>query len=174
MSNHLSLVNQKLGFATAILFLADNASDATAGQQFQRQAAYESSLLHLYTAFHFYLRELAENNGIKNPETINSLGELSSSLHELGKCPSEVVELQELENREGSWLRDVLRYHLQVFKSPPKKIEKKAFGAENFIEVVDLTQVEPVHTALNSELLKNWIGEFKTMVLRQRQTGAEY
>ncbi len=172
MSNHLSLVNQKFGFATAALSLSDDFSDSN--QQFQRQALYEASLLHLYTAFHFYLRELAENNGVKNLEAISSLKQLYSSLHELGRCPSEVVELQELEAQEGSWLRDFLQYHLQIFKSPSKKVEKKAFGAENFIELVDLSLIESAHKALNSELLINWIGEFKALVLRQRQTGAEY
>lgn len=177
MHTHLSLVNQKMGFATAILAVVDDISAevATSKQKLRQQATCESVLLHLYTAFHFYLRELAENNGIKNPENISSLQTLVTALDQLGKQPSEVIELQDLVVRDSSWLNMLLQQHEHIFKSPPKKIEKKAFGTESMIELVDLTRIdESPNTELGPALLKAWIAEFKALILRQRETGAEY
>lgn len=177
MRTHLSLVNQKAGFATAALTLLKNNAESGEGKlSLVQQAIHESVLLHLYTAFHFYLRELADNNGIKNSEAIDSLQALAVALNQLGKSPSEVVELQDLAAQRGSWLNSFLRQYEGIFQSPPKKIEKKSFGAENFIEVVDLTgqQEESLDKALNVDSLRYWLNEFKSLVLRQRETGAEY
>lgn len=177
MHSHLSLVNQKFGFATAALSLLENTTEG--GEEklsLVQQAIQESVLLHLYTAFHFYLRELADNNGIKSAETIDSLQALVVVLNQLGKSPSEVVELQDLVAHRRGWLNSFLKQYERVFQSPPKQIEKKSFGTENFIEVIDLTeqQEETLDEALNIDSLKYWLNEFKSLVLRQRETGAEY
>ena len=177
MHSHLSLVNQKLGFATVTLSPLENLTEMEAGKlSLVQKATCESVLLHLYTAFHFYLRELAESNGIKNPETIDSLQALVTALNQLERQPSEVIELQDLAAYQGGWLNSFLRQYEGVFKSPPKETEKKSFGTENFIELVDLTeqQEESLDKALNIGSLKYWLNEFKSLVLRQRETGAEY
>lgn len=177
MHSHLSLVNQKLGFATATLSLLENLTEIDEGKlSLIQKATCESALLHLYTAFHFYLRELGESNGIKNPAIIDSLPALVTALNQLERHPSEVIELQDLAAYQGGWLNTFLEQYEKVFKSPPKKTEKKSFGAENFIELVDLTeqQEESLEKALNIGSLKCWLNEFKSLVLRQRETGAEH
>lgn len=172
MRSHLSLVNQKVSFASAALSLLESGPDARERKPLVHKALCESVLLHLYTAFHFYLRELAGSNGIKNPETIDSLSSLVGVLNQSGKHPSEVIELQDLATHQGSWLNSFLAQYEDVFKSPPMPIEKKSFGTENFIELVDVTgqQVK----SLDIDLLQYWLSEFKSLVLRQRETGAEY
>ncbi len=174
MSTHLSLVNQKLGFASAMLLLASNPEVAPTGS-LRCRAIQESVLIHLYSAFHFYLRELAEANGIKMPELISSLDSLINAVDQLGKHPSEVVELQSLYKQEGSWLSRLLNYYQLLFESPAKKKEKKAFVQEGMIELVELSQDEPqAKTELDTKMLAEWAAEFKSLVVRQRETGAEY
>ncbi|PUA29836.1 MAG: hypothetical protein B0W54_04580 [Cellvibrio sp. 79] len=177
MRSHLSLVNQKVSFASATLSLLENATEIGGGNSsLVQKALCESVLLHLYTAFHFYLRELADNNGIKNPAAIDSLPALVAGLNQLGKSPSEVVELQDLVAYQRGWLNSFLMQYERIFKSPAKKVEKKSFGTENFIELIDLTeqQEELLDMALNISSLQHWLNEFKSLVLRQRETGAEY
>lgn len=176
MHSHIALVNQKIGFAAALLSLSEALMDTVSNKQKQQQQAlYEAAALHLYTAFHFYLRELAENNNVKKPEAITSITALVDALDQLGKSPSEVAELKRLIEHPESWLSKLLKYRDAVFKSPIKKIEKKAFETEKFIELIDLTQDEKlISIELDSILLTCWLDEFKTLVLRQRETGAEY
>ncbi len=174
MSTHLSLVNQKLGFASAMLLLAAD-SEAVQTGSLRFRAIQESVLLHLHTAFHFYLRELAETNGFKMPELINSLDSLTNALNQLGKQPSELVELQSLFAQDGSWLSQLHHRYKLVFTSPPKRSEKKAFTQEGMIELVDLSRGEPQeNTELDVKILADWVGEFKALILRQRETGVEY
>lgn len=176
MNSHLSLVNQKFGFANSILsFLDDLPEIESSRQKIQRQALCESVLHHIYVAFHFYLRELAENNGVKNADAIETLQSLVSALSQLGKSPSEVLELQDIANDKDSWLRALLGLHDQILKSPPRKVEKKAFGSENLIELIELDQKENfILTDIDPRLLKTWVEKFKVLVMRQRETGAEY
>lgn len=174
MRTHLSLVNQKLGFASAMLLLASDSETIPIGS-LRFRAIQESILLHLYTAFHFYQRELAEANGIKMPELIDSLDSLVNALNQLGKQPSEVLELQSLCSQEGSWLSQLLNHHKLLFISPPKTVEKKAFVQEGMIELVELSLGAcEVNAELDIKILAEWVKEFKALILRQRETGAEY
>lgn len=176
MATHLSLVNQKLGFATSMLSLADTPLEGVqSNHNLLQQAIYEATLLHLYTAFHFYLRELAERNGIKSPESINSLEALNIALRQLAKDPSEVAELTALTGEQGGWLGELLRTHTQIFNSPSRQIEKKSFSSDHLIALVDLTQKESNEAKeLTSDLLRFWMLHFKALILRHRETGAEY
>jgi hypothetical protein len=175
MHIHLSLVNQKLAFATAMLSIADGFSvEPARKQKLQLQACYEAVLLHTFSAFHFYLRELAENNRVKNPDAIDSLRTLIEALKQLDKSPSEVNELDVLANQSGSWLSSLLLQHAMIFQSPAKQPEKKSFGNDSLIEIIDLGQQHTHSVELNSALLNEWIDAFKTLILRQRETGAEY
>ncbi|QEY15091.1 hypothetical protein D0C16_03370 [Cellvibrio sp. KY-GH-1] len=132
-------------------------------------------MLHLYTAFHFYQRELAELNGIKMPELIDSMDSLVNGLNQLGKQPSEVLELQSICAEKGSWLNQLLNQYKLIFISPPKAVEKKAFVQEGMIELVDVSQdTIEVNAELDLKILAEWLNEFKALILRHRETGAEY
>ncbi len=174
MRTHLSLVNQKLGFASTLLLLAADSELISVGS-LRCRAIQESILLHLYTAFHFYQRELAELNGIKMPELIDSMDSLVNGLNQLGKQPSEVLELQSICAEKGSWLNQLLNHYKLIFISPPKAVEKKAFVQEGMIELVDVSQdAIEVNAELDLKILAEWLNEFKALILRHRETGAEY
>ncbi len=174
MRTHLSLVNQKLGFASTLLLLAADSELISVGS-LRCRAIQESILLHLYTAFHFYQRELAELNGIKMPELIGSMDSLVNGLNQLGKQPSEVLELQSICAEKGSWLNQLLNQYKLIFISPPKAVEKKAFVQEGMIELVDVSQdTIEVNAELDLKILAEWLNEFKALILRHRETGAEY
>ncbi len=174
MRTHLSLVNQKLGFASTLLLLAADSELISVGS-LRCRAIQESILLHLYTAFHFYQRELAELNGIKMPELIGSMDSLVNGLNQLGKQPSEVLELQSICAEKGSWLNQLLNHYKLIFISPPKAVEKKAFVQEGMIELVDVSQdAIEVNAELDLKILAEWLNEFKALILRHRETGAEY
>lgn len=174
MRTHLSLVNQKLGFASTLLLLAADSELISVGS-LRCRAIQESILLHLYTAFHFYQRELADLNGIKMPELIDSMDSLVNGLNQLGKQPSEVLELQSICAEKGSWLNQLLNQYKLIFISPPKAVEKKAFVQEGMIELVDVSQdAIEVNAELDLKILAEWLNEFKALILRHRETGAEY
>lgn len=176
MRTHLSLVNQKLGFAMSLLAMAQPETKTEWQLKLQNAALQEAALLHLYTAYHFYLRELAENNGIKNTDHITSIISLRNELVVLQRFPSEVVELENLLVDSDSWLAKILAHHEKIYKSPVKPIEKKSFAnSEGLIELIDLTQSEDQENAKpDCGLIKYWGSEFKALILRQRETSAEY
>jgi hypothetical protein len=172
MISHLSLVNQKLGFARAILSSIELGVNGGGKQALLRQAQCEAALIHLYNAYHFYLRELAESNGVKHPATVSSLKTLIEALAELEKHPNEAAELENLSAKTGSWLNRMRAGYESIYKSPPTAPKQKSFRSDNLINVVDVA-LEPDEKP-DFDSLKSWLDEFTALILRQRQTSAEY
>lgn len=174
--SHLSLVNQKLAYASSII-IALNAESAelTASQKLRQQALGDAAVFHLAMALHFYLRELAEYHRIKNLIAINSVQDLAAALLEADRTSSESSELLELVQTSDSWLSQLVGYYDQLSKSPEKPKEKKAFGQENLIELVELGEPEnqPL-LQLTPKLLSLWLDSFRALVIRQRETSVEY
>ncbi|MEN0037497.1 MAG: DUF6586 family protein [Cellvibrio sp.] len=171
--NHLQLVNQKLAFASSIIasLVADTSTDSSLLQK----ALKDSVVFHLATALHFYVRELAEHQRIVNMQSINSVSDLASTLKELDKYSSEVSELVELEQLSSSWLNQLTRYYEQLLSSPAKEKEKKAFGQENIINVVELADADEIAMLnLTTDVLSAWASSFRSLIARQRETSAEY
>ena len=179
MRTHLSLVNQKLGFASTLLLLAKNFPETESGlKKTQKQACCEASVSFLYVAYHFYLRELAENNRVKNFQAINSIEALVEMLSQIGSSSSEVNELQDLVNDNGSWLSQMLVQYTSVFTSPLHKKEKKAFGNDNLIELIELIELGQTDEASSQvfevDVIEGWLVKFRALIARHRETGAEY
>lgn len=174
--SHLSLVNQKLAYAGAIITTLNTPlPEQKAAQQLQQQALSDAAVFHLQMALHFYLRELAGHHHIKNLSTINSVSDLAAALQQADGVSSESSELSSLVQTNNTWLNQLTRYYDQLFKSPEKPKEKKAFRQENLIELVELTEVnEPPSLQLTPELLASWLHSFRALVIRQRETSAEY
>jgi|GEM_PF-462382 len=174
--SHLSLVNQKLAFASSIITALSTYPDATtAAQKIQRQALGDAAVFHLSMGLHFYVRELAEHHQIKNVGSINSIQDLISTLSEVDKASPESFELVELAELKGCWLNQLTHYYDQLSKSPEKSKEKKAFAQENLIAAVELTEAESqLPVQLTSELLGSWLESFRVLVMRQRETSTEY
>lgn len=174
--SHLSLVNQKLAYADSIINLLNATSaEPTAAQRLQFQALGDAAVFHLVTALHFYLRELAEHHRIKNPSAINTVQDLVTGLHQLDKASSESSELFELAETTDTWLNQLMHYHGQVSQSPKKPKEKKAFGQENQVELIELTEADSqAELQLTPDILASWLDCFRALVMRQRETSAEY
>jgi hypothetical protein len=174
--NHLQLVNQKLAFASSIIASLTASSDNTATiSKLQQQSLKDAAVFHLATALHFYVRELAEQHRITGLQVIFSIADLVSTLQKLDKYSSEASELLEIEQTNNSWLNQLTRYHTQLFRSPEKVKEKKAFGQGNAINVIELTEAEEIASLdLTVNLLEIWQNEFRALIARQRETTAEY
>jgi len=174
--SHLSLVNQKLAYANVIIATLNTPfPEQRATQQLQQQALIDAAVFHLQMALHFYLRELAGHHHIKNLSTINSVSDLATVLLQADRASSELSELSSLIQTDDTWLNQLTRYYDQLSKSPQKPKEKKAFGQENLTELIELTEVdEPPALQLTPELLASWLHSFRDLVIRQRETSAEY
>lgn len=170
--SHLSLVNQKLAYASAIIRLLNEHS---ARQPLEHQALVDAAAFHLAMGLHFYLRELAEHHRIKNLSAINSVQDLVAALQQSDSTSSESSELLSLTETNETWLNQLTGYYAQLSKSPGKPKAKKAFGQENLIELVELTEADETPLLkLTPELLVSWLDSFRALVLRQRDTSAEY
>src|SRR6187551_1258570 len=141
--SHLSLVNQKLAYAGSVISLLNpTLAEPKAAQRLQQQALGDAAVFHLAMALHFYLRELAEHHRIKNLSALNSVQDLLAALQQVDRASSESSELLELTQTTGTWLNQLTNYYDWIAQSPEKPKEKKAFGQENRIELVELTEME--------------------------------
>ncbi|MDF3013391.1 MAG: hypothetical protein K0Q78_1595 [Cellvibrio sp.] len=174
--NHLSLVNQKLAYAGSIISVLNiPLSEPNATQRLQQQALGDAAVFHLAMALHFYLREHAEQHRIKNLSGIGSVQDLFLALQQEDKSSSESSELLELVQTTDTWLNQLTRYYDLLFRSPEKPRAKKAFGQENRIELIELTEIDVQPTLqLTPALLASWLDSFRALVMRQRETSAEY
>lgn len=174
--SNFSLVNQKLAFAKSLCDLARGvATPATSAERLRQDAVLSSGVYQLSLAFHFYLREIADRCFLKNSGAINSLAELQLALAQNDKFLSEVSELDELAARSGSWLEQLQRYAQSALESPRKEKERKSFQQDNLIIAVEITAEEEVQAVcLTVELLESWQDSFRALVLRQRDTSAEF
>ena len=174
--SHLSLVNQKLAFAKATIGLFNKSLDEQKNaRKLETQALAEAAVFHMMMALHFYLRELAEHHQIKNPSAICSVKDLCAALQQIDKTSSESAELFALSQLKDSWLSQLTEYYGQLSKSPEKPKEKKSFGQESLIALVEVDEVHgrPL-LDLTSALLASWLENFCTLVIRHRETCAEY
>lgn len=171
--SHLSLVNQKLALANSLIANLNGAWEKSTS--LERKALADAAVFHLAMAVHFYTRELAELQRIKNLSSINSLENLATALEQMDKSSSEASELLMLLHTTDTWLNQLIGYYKQLFQSPEKPKEKKAFGSESAIEFIELTEVESVAPLqLTPEHLVAWLDNFRALIKRQRETGAEY
>lgn len=173
--SHLQLVNQKLAFAGAIIHSLTRAAAEPTAQKLSLQALKDAAVFHMITALHFYNRELAELHHIKNLHAINSVQYLASALIEAEKFSSAASELLELSQTKGCWLHQLTHYYAGLLTSPEKPKEKKAFNLEGLIELVDVSEVDEQEAALlTPEVLNSWLDSFRALIIRQRDTCAEY
>lgn len=174
-NSHIPLVNQKLANASALLVMAQDLGKPQGAQQvIGVRALLESAMLQLHQGYIFYLRELGENYGLKGRAQIVETTALVSALEASGKSAAEAAELAELQKDVRSWLAQLGLARAGFGISPDLPKEQKAFGDETAIRLVDITQVHETPAALTLEQLLAWQSSFRALVLRQRETSAEY
>lgn len=170
--SHLSLVNQKLAHTGALVKLLNEPKPR---QKLEQQALLDAALFQLHLGLYFYLRELAEYHRIKNLSEIQSIEDLLFAIQGANRVSCEVSELVSLSREKESWLSQILQSYSQLFTSPDTPKEKKAFGRENLIELVELNESEDMQAIiLSPDRLSSWLDAFKALVIRHRDTCAEY
>jgi hypothetical protein len=172
---HLSLVNQKLVYANTLIAMATaHGEPASTTQRLELQALIDSAVLHLALAYGFYLRELGENYRIKGLVHINQAKQLAAALADANKSPSEAQELVDLEQEPQSWLSLMLAANTALHRSPEPLKPQKAFPSDGLISTLDVSDTPDSLPAVDPAVLAVWLVEFRTLVLRQRETSAEY
>lgn len=174
--SHLSLVNQKLAYAGAVIALLSTPdANLQTGHKLKQQALGDAAAFHLAIAVHFYLRELAERYHIKHLSAIHTVQDLAAVLQQADRVSSESSELILLAETNGAWLNQLTQYYDHIFKSPEKPKEKKAFGNENLIELVELAAFDDIPSLqITPALLTSWLDNLRALIIRQRETSAEY
>jgi hypothetical protein len=172
-ASYLSRVNLKLAQTSYIIGLLE--VDSAAGHR--QKALIEASLFHLNLAFIFYVRELAELNGVKAHHALNSVNQLDESLRALARQSSDVRELSLLVGESGSWLKQLLgAYDALFFSAPTIKVEK-AFpvSSGSVIPLVDVLGLPEVFDEIEISIgdLKHIHSAFMALVIRQRETNTE-
>lgn len=171
--SHLSLVNQKLAYASSTIRAVNELQHEPENQQaFQQKAFLDAATFHLMMGLHFYLRELAERYHVRNFAAITSIYDLDTALRQIDRVSSESSELLALVQQESSWLNQLVDHYGSLTKSPAKPKEKKAFGTENLIEITEIDALPLLQ--LTPDLLTSWLESFRELISRQRETSTEY
>ena len=172
---HVPLVNQKLANAAELLVMAQSCAEPRGAQQvIGLRALLESTMLQLHQAYLFYLRELGENYGLKAPGQVVDTSALATALEASGRSAGEAAELIALQNDKNSWLARIQLAFNAYGRSPERRKEPKAFSREAQIQVIDVTQLDEGAPVLTLADLILWQADFRALVLRQRETSAEY
>ncbi len=175
MSNsHLPLVNQKFANASALLKIASGVQDACgASRAIERRATLESAVLQMHLAYIFYLRELAENYGLKGYRQLGDVNALVVALESAGRSAGEAAELQHLQAKNGGWLEGLMSAQAALVASPAAPAPRKSFEEQASIDLIDVTHV-PDLVVVDLVSVNEWLAEFRALVLRQRETSLEY
>jgi hypothetical protein len=178
---NLSLVrvNQKLAQAMVMLERVKQAT-ANASEALWVNAARESIAFHLMCAYQHYLREIAETYFIKHPGSITTEADLVLAFQAAKKHPAEVNELLALRQAPDSWLHQLHVYYESLWRvSAPANLTSLPTGSpktslpENLIELVNVEQ-EVKNEQVEVGVMFTWHQAFVALVMRQRQTSAEF
>ncbi len=161
----LTRVNQKL--MQAKLLLQD--MDQTMLSTVHANSLMEAAAFHLVCAYQHYLREIAENYHLKNIIGLQSESDLIKAFEAAKKYPAEAQELMDLRAAPASWLSRLHAYYDSLWR-PSLMSETRA--PENLIAFVDPDAEDQPPISLS--VITDWQSEFTALVLRQRETSAEF
>jgi hypothetical protein len=163
---YLSAVNQKLYFSK--LLLGQLQSDGDESAQLE-DVLCQSTLYQLAGAYHHYLREIATSYQFNSPESISSVGDLSSCLASINKHPGEAQEISNLAANPDSWLYLMLSAYEQLSQLPQQKAKTVESSP---IAVMQVDQQDDGLT-LGKKQLKRWCDNFEEMIDRHRSLMVE-
>lgn len=172
--NSLSLVNQKLAYARALLALVQGqGTNEKAADALQRKALLDATVSHLVCGYQHYLRELAEGLRVKSSGSVKAERDLVGALTEIGKTSSEADELLALRIKDDSWLANLYRSYEQQWAMTAKPSASRAATDENLIGAVAIDQsLETTEASVTNVML--WYNALVDVIQRQRETCAEY
>jgi hypothetical protein len=169
LSVYLSAVNQKLLFARQLLAMLDGQTDTH-----KITAVAQSVAVQLYQAWHWHLQDVASNYKLADPEQVQSAAMLVELLEADGKYPAEAMEMLNLDTDNGSWLRELIRAHGQVYLLPV--IRKAEMDVDRLpmiaVDAVAADGTLPVDWSLSQAGF--WLDRMQELVDRQRDMMVEF
>jgi hypothetical protein len=157
-------VNQKLMQATHLLQVVDDSLTPV-----QVNALMEGAAFHLICAYQHYLREIAETYGLKNVVALRSEDDLIGAFEAAKKYPAEAEELVALRKDVKSWLVQLQGYYDSLWRLP---VAKENRDTNNLIHLVNMDSANTLEVDLDA--IQGWQRDFRALVLRQRETSAEF
>ena len=166
----LTRVNQKLAQAKILLLGVDEDSL----KPIYRNSLMEAAAFHLASAYQHYLRELTETYGLKHAISVRDEQDLIKAFEAATKHPAEADELFALREDKNSWLAQLHEYYDSLWQAP-RQSNKQANDQsdDNLIISVNLDLVADL-PPVSLNVIKHWHTEFVALVLRQRETSAEF
>jgi len=161
----LTRVNQKLMQAKQLLLVVD----ADSLPPVHVNALLEGAAFHLICAYQHYLREIAETYGLKNVVVLRSEDDLIGAFQAAKKYPVEAEELVTLRKDAKSWLVQLQSYYDSLWRLP---VVNENRDADNLINLVNVDSVDLIDVDLGG--VQGWQRDFTALVLRQRETSAEF
>jgi hypothetical protein len=166
MSNlSLTRVNQKLMQAKHLLQIVDINSLTPV----HLNAVLEGAAFHLICAYQHYLREIAETYSLKNVVVLRSEDDLIGAFEAAKKYPVEAEELVTLRKDAKSWLVQLQNYYDSLWRLP---VANENRDAENLISLINMDSNDVIDVDLAA--IQGWQRDFTALVLRQRETSAEF
>jgi hypothetical protein len=160
----LTRVNQKLAQAKLLI----SGVDEDSLKPIHRNALLESTAFHLVCAYQHYIREIAETYGVKQTIGLQNEADLIRAFETAKKHPAEAEELVVLRLDTSSWLAQLQAYYDSLWQVPKLATPR---GAEELISLVD---VDKIVAPVDIESVRQWYSEFVKLVIRQRETSAEF
>jgi len=161
----LTRVNQKLTQAKLLLQDVDEESLSPV----HLNSLMEGASFHLVCAYQHYLREIAETYGLKNIIALRNESDLVAAFESAKKYPAEAQELNDLRKDPTSWLSQLHSYYDSLWRLP---IAVDSQANESLINLVDVDAADIREVDVG--LIQGWQSEFTALVLRQRETSAEF
>ena len=161
----LTRVNQKLMQAKQLLQVVDVNSLTPV----HLNALLEGAAFHLMCSYQHYLREIAETYGLKNVVVLRSEDDLIGAFEAAKKYPAEAEELVALRKDVKSWLVQLQSYYDSLWRLP---VVNENRDADNLINLVNVDSVDLIDVDLGG--VQGWQRDFTSLVLRQRETSAEF
>jgi hypothetical protein len=161
----LTRVNQKLAQAKILLSSIDDESL----KPIHRNSIMEAAAFHLICAYQHYLREIAETYGLKNTMGLRTEADLVRAFEIAHKHPAEGEELLALCKEPASWLAQLQSYYDSLWRLP---VAKDTRDSDNLINLVDMGSFDIIQVDLSR--IQCWQSDFAALVLRQRETSAEF
>ena len=159
----LTRVNQKLAQAKLLI----SGVDEETLKSMHLNSLLEATAFHLMCAYQHYIREVAETYGLKHAIGLHNEADLIKAFEAAKKHPAEAEELAALRLNASSWLVQLQTYYDSLWQLP-KLVNPQS---DDLISLVD---VDKVVTPVNIESVRQWHSEFVALVLRQRETSAEF
>lgn len=160
----LTRVNQKL--AQAKLLISD--VDEHSLKPIHLNSVLEATAFHLVCAYQHYIREIAETYTLKHAAGLQNESDLIKAFEAAKKHPAEAEELSALRSHSTSWLAELQTYYDSLWQMPKLSNPQTS---ENLINLVD---IDKIVVPVTIELVRQWHVEFVALVLRQRETSAEF